>query len=132
MSFDRVLAIHAVLAAGFGLSLLFAPVQTGAIYGMSADPGLTYLARLLGAAFVAFAGIAWLMRGCANAQAVRAVSTGFAIGSLAGLVTAAHSVLTGTTNMMTWSTVAIYAFLVIGYGKHALAPNASQIARSPG
>jgi hypothetical protein len=128
MTFDRVLTIHTVLAAGFGLSLLLAPVQTAAIYGMSADPGSIYTSRLLGCAFVAFAGIAWLMRGCANPQAVSAVSTGFTIGSLAGLVTAVHSVLTGSTNVMTWSTVAIYAFLVIGYGKHALARNASRVA----
>jgi hypothetical protein len=111
-----VFSVHALIAAGFAIPLLVAPVGFLAMYGAKPDGLAVYLARLLGAAFTVFAVVTWLIRDAPEGRATDALCAAFAIGSLVGLLAAlTHQLTDPSINAYGWSTVAVYAGLSVAY-----------------
>ncbi|HYF60966.1 MAG TPA: hypothetical protein VEA81_18615 [Burkholderiaceae bacterium] len=131
-----VLVTHALIAIGFAIPLLLAPSDLLELYGADPGPTAIYLARLFGAALLAFATICWLARELPEGDALDSICAGFALSSTVALVVALHHQLTSeTANAFGWSTVAIclglsvaYAMLVIGRAARRGAPPPTRAA----
>jgi hypothetical protein len=119
MKLSAFLTIAALLALVFGLSFLFVPGATLAPYGVTTDPAGIYMARYFGAALIQVGLMIFLARNVGDRPAQRAIVLGSCIGVLAGLGVALAAQLSGAVNALGWSTVAIYLFLVLGYGYFA-------------
>lgn len=119
MKLNTFLTIAALLAIVFGLSFLFVPAATLAPYGVTTDPTGIYMARYFGAALIQVGLVIFLARNVGDRTAQRAIVLGSLIGVLAGLGVALAAQFSGAVNALGWSTVAIYLFLVVGYGYFA-------------
>jgi hypothetical protein len=116
MKLSTFLSIAGLLALAFGLSFLFAPAATLTPYGVTTDATGIYMARYFGAALIQLGLVIFLARQVADPATQRAIVLGSCIGSLAGLGVALSAQLTRAVNALGWSTVAIYLFLLLGYG----------------
>ena len=74
-SFLTIASLTSVLS---GLVGLFAPGQMGLLFGLTLDDVAVAEVRLLGAAYLGYAAIAWLARGVTDRAAVRAIALGSA------------------------------------------------------
>ena len=119
MKLNTFLTIASLLALAFGLSFLFAPGTTLAPYGVTTDAAGIYMARYFGAALIQLGLVIFLARQVGDPAAQRAIVLGSCIGSLAGLGVALSAQLSHAVNALGWSTVAIYLFLLLGYGYFA-------------
>jgi len=117
MKLNNFLSIAGILALLFGLAFLFVPVQTMAMYGVTLDISGQYVARYLGSAFLGIGVLNWSARNAKpNDGGVRAIILGGVILSITGFIASLFDVFTGPGNNLVWSTVAIYFFLMLGYG----------------
>src|SRR5947209_18901142 len=98
MKLGVVFMINAALALAFGAGFLVAPAMIGAQYGLSLDAGGIQVTRLLGACYVGFGLLAWLLRSAAESQALRAAVTSLAVANTIATVVALVGILTGATN----------------------------------
>lgn len=119
MRLSTFLTIASLLALVFGLAFLFAPGATLAPYGVTTDAAGLYMARYFGAALIQLGLVIFLARQVADPGAQRAIVLGSSVGSLAGLGVALGAQLQHAVNALGWSTVAIYLFLLVGYGYFA-------------
>jgi hypothetical protein len=74
------------------------------------------LGQLLGAAFIGMGLIAWLARNERASGALDAILLGFFVSEATGFVIALLGQLSGVSNALGWSTVAIYLLLTLGFG----------------
>src|SRR5262249_30605006 len=111
MKLGALFTVNAVIAAIFGIALVIAPAPLLEAYAVTVNSGSALVARLLGAALVAFAVVSWVSRTAAQSEARRAITLGFFVGDLIGTFVALQGVLTGATNGLGWSTVVLYALL---------------------
>lgn len=116
MRLRTLLLIAGVLGLVFGLGFLLAPRPLLSLYGVAADPTAVLMSRFFGAALVQLGLILYLIRDVPDLRTQRGVVLGSFLGSLAGLVVALTAQFWGLVNALGWSTVAIYGFLLIGYG----------------
>ncbi len=116
MNFSRFMAIAAALAFVFGLAFLLIPAQLMSLYGITLDPEGQWVGRYLGSAFIGIAVLTWLARNLVQGNGVRAIVIGDFVVSISGLAVAILDAFFGLGNALTWSTVAIYLFLTIGFG----------------
>ena len=116
MKLGALFTVNAVIAAIFGIALVIAPAPLLEAYAVTVNSGSALVARLLGAALVAFAVVSWVSRTAAQSEARRAITLGFFVGDLIGTFVALQGVLTGATNGLGWSTVVLYALLAAGFG----------------
>jgi hypothetical protein len=86
------------------------------LYGVAPDQAITMMSRYFGAALVQIGLVLYLIRDVGDPRTQRGVVLGSFLGSLAGLVVALTAQFWGLVNALGWSTVAIYGFLLIGYG----------------
>ncbi|MEP6689296.1 MAG: hypothetical protein ABJC36_13180 [Gemmatimonadales bacterium] len=104
-----------LLALVFGLSFLAAPGAVLPLYGISPEAPTVLLARFFGVALL-HAGLAvYLLRDTRDSVVQRALGLAGVVGSAAGAIVGLMGVLAGTVNALGWSTVAIYALLLLGY-----------------
>jgi hypothetical protein len=112
MKISTFAIILAILGAFYGLALLAIPVKFLANYGIVLDNGGVTVARLLGAILFGNSIIYWLFRNVpASDKTWRYILTGTIIYSAISIPISATSALTGITNSMGWTTVAVQ-FLV--------------------
>jgi hypothetical protein len=104
-----------LLALVFGLGFLVAPATVLPFYGAATDATTVLMSRFFGVALVQLGLTLYLIREVREAVAVRAVAVAGIVGSICGAVVALMGVLNGVTNALGWSTVAIYALLLVGY-----------------
>lgn len=104
-----------VLALVFGLGFLLAPATVLPVYGASTDPATVLMSRFFGVALVQLGLTLYLMREVREVAAIRAIAVGGIVGSIFGALVALMGVLSGVTNALGWSTVAIYVLLLLGY-----------------
>jgi hypothetical protein len=116
MRLGTLLRLAGVLALAFGLGFLFAPVKVLALYGVVAEPPVVLMARYFGAALVQLGLVLYLIRDVSDPTTRRGVVIGSFLGSLAGFVVSLTAQFWGLVNSFGWSTVAIYGFLLLGYG----------------
>jgi hypothetical protein len=116
MRLSTLLTIGGLLALGFGIAFLFAPRPVLPLYGVVPEPAVVLMARFFGAALVQVGLVLYLIRDVGDPRTQRGVVIGSFLGSLAGFVVALTGQFWGLVNSLGWSTVAIYGFLLIGYG----------------
>jgi hypothetical protein len=116
MRLSTLLLIAGLLALGFGLAFLIAPQAMLRLYGVAPDPAVTLMSRFFAAALLQLGLVLYLIRDVGDPRTQRGVVLGSFIGSLAGLVVALTGQFWDVVNSLGWSTVAIYGFLLIGYG----------------
>ena len=113
---NTLFRVAAVLALVFGVAFLLIPTTVLPGYGVVPEPAVTLLARFFGAALIQLGLVLYLLRDVRDAATVNALSLAGVMGSAAGLAVSLMGVLGGVVNTLGWSSVAIYALLLIGYG----------------
>lgn len=111
-----LLLIAGLLALAFGVGFLVAPQSMLRLYGVAPDSAIVLMSRFFGGALVQVGLVLYLLRDVADPRTQRGLVIGSFIGSLAGLVVALTGQFWEVVNRLGWSTVAIYSFLLIGYG----------------
>ena len=116
MNFKPICLLGTLVCTLFGLAFLLVPLEVAAIYGMvDWNPGQLTVARLLGASMLYIAAALFVLRDLADRPLRRNFATAFAVVSAVAAVVSIHSVVTGATNAMMWSTVVIYGFFAIAW-----------------
>jgi hypothetical protein len=116
MKASYMFLLGAILALVFGLAFIVAPAQILALYDITLDPAGLFLARLLGAAFLAFAVTNWLVRNAGPTRERQAIALGHFVSEAVGFVASLLAQLDGVANGLGWSTVLIYLVLAVGFG----------------
>jgi hypothetical protein len=116
MQLRTLLLIAGVIALAFGLAFLIAPQAMLRLYGIAPDPAIALMSRFFAAALLQIGAVLYLIRDVGDPRTQRGVVLGSFLGSLAGLVVALTGQFWGLVNTLGWSTVAIYGFLLVGYG----------------
>jgi hypothetical protein len=121
MNFRVITSIGITVTAAFGLAFVVAPEAVASAYGITGwSAGQLLIARLFGVELLQVAGACLAVRTTddRSIQRVFAVTLGV-VSALAALVTA-QAVLAGATNALSWSTVLIYGFFAVAWGRLAL------------
>lgn len=116
MKLKTLFIINTIVAGLFGLGFLFVPNQVTAPYGVTLNEAGIGIIRLLGAAFIGFALIAWFARDAAASEARRAIVLSYFIAFVIDTLVSLQGQLTGTFNALGWSTVVISALFALSYG----------------
>ncbi len=116
MKLNVFMAIAALLALAFGLAFILVPAQLMSLYDITLEPGGQWIGRYLGSAFLGIGILTWLARDQVQGIGLRIVLVGDFVVSITGLAVAVLDALFGVGNALTWSTVAIYLFLTLGFG----------------
>jgi hypothetical protein len=116
MRLRTLLLIGGLLGIVFGLAFLLFPQAMLRLYGVAPDPAIVLMSRFFGAALVQIGLVLYLIRDVGDPRTQRGVVLGSFIGSLAGVVVALTGQFWDVVNGLGWSTVAIYGFLMVGYG----------------
>jgi hypothetical protein len=111
-----VFAGAAVVAAIFGLAFVLVPTQTLALYDMSVDEAGLFMTRLLGAAFLGFAIINWLVRDAGPSRERQAIALALFVSLGVGFISSLLGQLAGVANALGWLTVALYLVFSLGFG----------------
>ena len=104
-----------VLGLLFGLAFLLAPAAMLPMYGLQTDTAIVFVGRFFGAALFQVGLAFFLVRDVAEPRTRRGLALAGVIGSACGAAVALMGVLNGTTNSLGWSTVIIYAGLLLGF-----------------
>ena len=122
MDFRMIGVIGIVVTAVFGLAFLVAPSAVASLYGITGwSAGQLLIARLFGIELLYVTGALYAVRNIEDRSIQRAFATGLGAASVLGAVATAQAVLAGATNALSWSTVLIYAFFALAWGRLALA-----------
>jgi uncharacterized protein involved in cysteine biosynthesis len=113
---SALLVVNALVATVFGVGFVVAPGQVTSFYSREVTPQLEYVSQLLGAAFLAFAALTWMVRNAPESEVRRAILLALFIGNGIGFVISLIGQLGGVVNALGWSTVAIYLLLALGFG----------------
>jgi hypothetical protein len=112
---NTVFLAGGVLGVVFGLGFLLMPGVVLPLYGPAPDSTALLMSRFFGVALFHLGLLLYLLRDVRDAGLVRLIATAGVAGSLAGLAVALMAVLGGLVNGLGWSTVLIYALLLLGY-----------------
>ena len=115
MRLPSLLLVAGVLALVFGLGFLLAPGAVLPVYGVDPAPATAMMGRFFGVALVHLGVALYLLRETRELAAQRGLVLAGIVGSAAGVAVALMGVLGGLVNAVGWSTVAIYAALLLGY-----------------
>jgi hypothetical protein len=116
MRLRTLLLIAGLLALAFGIAFLIAPQAMLRLYGVTPDLAIVLMSRFFAGALLQIGLIFYLIRDVGDPRTQRGVVIGSFLGSLVGLVVALTGRFWDVVNNLGWSTVAIYAFLLVGYG----------------
>lgn len=114
MSFRLVCTLGFIGAGIFGLGFLLIPELVFSYYGITGwNPGTTLIARLYGVGLLYAASASFAARESTDPRLQRAFGMTFAVVSALGAIASLLSVLSGGSNALMWSTVAIFGFYAI-------------------
>jgi hypothetical protein len=116
MRLRTLLLIGGLLGLVFGLAFVLFPQATLRLYGVAPDPAIVLMSRFFGAALLQVGLVLFLIRDVGDPRTQRGLVLGSFIGSLVGFVVALTGQFWDVVNRLGWSTVAIYGFLMLGYG----------------
>jgi hypothetical protein len=119
MKLAVLFTVNAILAVAFGIALALVPAELLALYGITLTAGPLAVIRLLGAAFIGLGVLSWLVRTAAPSEALRAIVVAQFIHNALAFLLSAYGVLSGATNALGWSTVAIYGLFAAGFASFA-------------
>lgn len=115
MRFSALLIVAGLLALVFGLAFFFAPVEALNLYGAATGPVGYLMTRFFGVALIQTGLVYLLIRNVIEPAVIKGIAIGSALGSLAGLRVALFAERNSLVSAVGWSTVAIYALLLLGY-----------------
>lgn len=115
MRSSAVFLVASLLGLLFGFAFLIAPAAVLLVYGASVDASALLMARFFGVALLQLSLSVYWLRETQDPTTVRSLALAGTAGSLAGAVVALMGVLNGSTNALGWSTVVIYAVLLLGF-----------------
>ncbi|HZZ22740.1 MAG TPA: hypothetical protein VFE60_09260 [Roseiarcus sp.] len=114
MTSRTLLTITAVVAVLYGLAFVLIPDSINALYGVPPAPYTALYTRFFGSALLGFGVINWFAKDFRSWDAIRGVLTGTAVTTAIGGLIALFAVVTGLSNAMTWTSVLVYALLLVG------------------
>lgn len=120
MRLTLTFSVTAIGSLLFGLAYLLIPTDLLALYGVSLDPSIRWVARLFGSALIGYAAIFWLARKITSGPALRAILIGAFISASTGLAVAVIELPLDSGNGFVWSIVVIYFLLMLGFGDYVL------------
>jgi hypothetical protein len=115
MSLKTMLLVNTVVAAVFGLALVFVPGQVTATYGITADAGLRYMGQQFGACLLSIAVLCWYATDVAESEARTAILRALFVFNGLALVVSLVAQLRGVMNVVGWSAVVIYLLFTLGW-----------------
>lgn len=115
MKLSTLLVIAAVISAVFGVAFVLATGPLLSLYGVTLDRAGTLIAQLFGALLIGLAVLNWFGRNLTDPAAQRAFVFGNLAGDVVGFVVILLGQLAGITNVLGWSSVAIYLLLGLGF-----------------
>lgn len=114
MKCSTFLSVTGILGIVFGLGFLLTPEAVAPLYGVPVEAHTMMMDRYFGGSLLWVGLISWLTRGLRDDAAVRAVLQAGTLGNLTGLVISAWAALTGLMNALAWSSVSLYALMLLG------------------
>jgi FtsH-binding integral membrane protein len=112
---NTVFLAGGVIAIAFGLSFLLVPGTVLPMYGAPADAATVLMSRFFGVALLQVGLMLYLLRETRDAATQRSMALAGVVGSVVGVLVSLMGVMGGAVNALGWSTVAIYAALLLGY-----------------
>lgn len=112
---NALLTTTAIVAAAYAVAFLVAPAQFLDLFGMANGAATVWVARLLGAAALGFAAIAFFSRRVVEVEARRALDAGFLIGWAATLGIGMWAQYLAVMNALGWITVAVSGAFAVSY-----------------
>jgi FtsH-binding integral membrane protein len=112
---NTVFLAGGVIAIAFGLSFLLVPGTVLLMYGAPADAATVLMSPFFGVALLQVGLMLYLLRETRDAATQRSMAVAGVVGSIAGVLASLMGVMGGVVNALGWSTVAIYAALLLGY-----------------
>ena len=123
-SFMTIAALTSILS---GLVGLFAPGQMGLLFGLTLDDVAVAEVRLLGAAYLGYAAIAWLARGVTDRKAVSAIALGSAASWAISAVVTVTAMVSGLVGWQGWLLVAVEVAFAAAWTSFALPARATVV-----
>ena len=114
MTSRTLLTITAVVAILYGLAFVLIPDTINALYGVPSAPHIALYTRFFGSALLGLGVITWFAKDFRSWDVIRGVLIGIAVTTAIGGLIALFAVLTGLSNAMTWTSVAVYVLLLAG------------------
>jgi len=117
MKLKYIFTITAIVDIIFGLLLIILPAQIFSLYAIESNPGVDYVAQLLGTALISIGMICWLLRNSPYTDTQAAIILSLFISCGIGAIVALHGQLNNVLNNFGWLTVGICIslFVVFGY-----------------
>jgi hypothetical protein len=122
MPFSALLIIAGLLGLVFGVGFFLYPAWSLGLYGASTGEVGYLMTRFTGAALFHLGLVYLMLRDVRDGLTIRRIAIGSTLGALAGLRVALYAVRNDLVNNLGWSTVAIYALLILCFGWFALKP----------
>jgi hypothetical protein len=120
MSRQSFMTIASGISVLSGIAALFAPAQTGALLGITLDDVAVSQARLLGAAYLGYAAIAWFARNVTDRAAVRAIALGNAVSWAISAIVTVMVVVSGLAGSQAWLLVAVEVTFAAAWASFAI------------
>jgi hypothetical protein len=116
MNAKLYLTIAAILAIIYGIGFLLIPANLLVLYGapIGPEPRLILTAQYFGAALLGLGLIVWFVRDCKETATLRGVLMGSVIGDVVGFLVTGWGMRQGLLNATAWSSLVLYALLILG------------------
>lgn len=99
MSWKTFMTAAAAVSVLIGLSGLGAPTQVGGLFGLTLDDVAAAHVRLLGAAYLGYATIAWFGKEVTDRTAMRAIALGSVVSWAISAIVTGIGILTGVAGL---------------------------------
>ena len=117
MKLSSLMAIKAVVVVIFGVGFVLMPTTAMSFFGITLDPGGTFMTQLFGASFLLLGILLWFARNAPGSEvALRAIVLAVFIGDVIGFIITLMTQLAGLPNALGWLIVALYLLLAAGFG----------------
>jgi hypothetical protein len=129
MNRQSFMTIAAGVSVLSGVGGLVAPVQMGALFGITLDDVAVGQVRLLGAAYLGYAAIAWFARDVTDRAAAGAIALGSAVSWAISAIVTVTIIVTGLPGPQAWLLVAVEAVFAAAWASFAFAER-TMVARA--
>jgi hypothetical protein len=119
MNRGTFMSVAAGVSVVTGVGALLAAPQLAAVFGVKLDDVGLSQTRLLGAAYLGYAAIAWFGRDVRDNAAHRAIAPGSFVSWALSLVASIVAVATGLAGTQSWLAVALELVFTAGWGYFA-------------
>ncbi len=122
MKFQTVMIIKAIVCLSLGLPILFVPVFTYSLFGLTLSEGGAFAAQEYGASLIGNLMVTWFARMAVESDARRAIILGLCVYDAIGFVVTAIALISGVGGPLLWFALAIYLFFAVGFGYFLIVP----------